>query len=288
VIENIWFHHIEMDSVISPFHFELNWYPAYSYPEIPESIPRDSIPDHWIVMTTPVEPPERGIPEFRDLRISDVTVKNARRAFHVNAFPEKPIHDIRWENVSIGAAEPGFINHARDWTMENVSLSLGGPGEIELKNCENVQLPEYAQPWIAGPGTNRSIGDFENFIDSLASGAVVPGITAICEEDLLISAGDTLFSEEIRVVLIPGEVLEFSFFEPMGDGFYITPVDILMEKGGKKLNVTGEREHKWTVLLRRESVPGEVDGADNWLYDPENQWLVINKQGSNFVITIRD
>ena len=287
VIENIWFHNIEMDSVISPFHFELNWYPAYSYPEIPESISRDSIPEHWKVMTTPVEPPERGIPEFHNLYISDVTVKNARRAFHVNAYPEKPIHDIRWENVSIGAAEPGFINHARDWTMENVSLSLGGPGEIELKNCENVELPEYVLPWISGPGTDKSISDFESFIDSLASGAATAGIKAIGQDDMIIRAGDTLYSEEIRVIIIPGENLEFGFFEPMGDGFYITPVSIGTGKQGKKLTVSGERKHKWTFLIKRESIPGEVDGADNWLYDPENQWLVMSREGSGFEIAIR-
>lgn len=140
VVEDIWFHDIEMDSVASPFHFELNWYPSYSYPEIPESEMRDSLPAHWLVMTQPVLPPEKGIPEFRDLTISQVSVRHARTAFHVNAFPEKPIRDLHWENVYIEAEEAGFIHHARDWTMENVSLSA--PGEIELRDCENVALPE--------------------------------------------------------------------------------------------------------------------------------------------------
>jgi hypothetical protein len=170
LIENIWFHHIEMDNVRSPFHFELNWYPQYSYPEIPESIPEDSIPEHWIVMTTPVLPPEKGIPEFRNLTISDILVKGARTAFHVNAYPEKPMRNLIWENVSIEAAEPGFINHAADWTMDNVSLSVPGTGEIALTNCVNVQLPESVTEVPAEPDETSPGSDLDNLIDSLKSG----------------------------------------------------------------------------------------------------------------------
>lgn len=44
LVENIWFHDIEMDNVASPFHFELDWYPSYSYPVIPPGLSGDSLP----------------------------------------------------------------------------------------------------------------------------------------------------------------------------------------------------------------------------------------------------
>ncbi len=64
LIENIFFHDIEMEQVARPFQFELNWYPEYSYPTIPEAEKQGEIPQVWKVMTTPVEPPEKVLRSF--------------------------------------------------------------------------------------------------------------------------------------------------------------------------------------------------------------------------------
>jgi len=286
VIENIWFHNIEMDKVNFPFHFELNWYPAYSYPVIPESIPRDSIPEHWIVMTTPVMPPEKGIPDFHDLIISDVTVKNARRAFHVNAYEEIPIRNVAWKNVSISAEEAGFINHARDWTMQNVSLSVPDNGQIELTNCVNVEVPEYAaMPETSNTPAART-GELRTLLDSLGSGGQTAVITALDGRNNIILSGDTLYSDTIRVILIPGEDTAFRFFEPMGDGFYITPVNISMEGSGRGFSISGERTHYWEFFALLQSRPEDVRGADAWYYDAETHWLIVKKEGNGFDLQV--
>lgn len=149
LMENISFHHIEMEDVTYPFHFELNWFPEYSYPTIPENIPEDSIPERWIAITRPVLPPERGIPEFRNISFSHITVNDAQKAFFVNAYPEKPMSMLQWNDVTIHAAEAGEISHALDWSMEKVSLYLPARGEIELNNAVNVQLPVYHIPETA-------------------------------------------------------------------------------------------------------------------------------------------
>jgi len=141
IMENISFHHIEMEGVTHPFHFELNWYPAYSYPKIPDNIPKESIPQRWYALTSPVLPPERGIPEFRDLSFSDMIVKNAKQVFFVNAYSEKPMRNVQWENVTIEARSGGSINNAKDWTMTNVILKASSP--VEVKNSTNVQLPTF-------------------------------------------------------------------------------------------------------------------------------------------------
>lgn len=308
LIENIWFHNIEMDSVRSPFHFELNWYPQYSYPEIPESIPRDSIPDHWIVMTTPVDPPEKGIPEFRNLTISDVTVTHARTAFHVNAFPEKPMRDLAWKNVSIQAAEAGFINHARDWTMENVHLEVPGDQQIKRSDCENVELPESVQVQNTPSGEKKSDPHKDSLLHSLLSGegptgegastsgaigqdasgqgSGFTGIRAVDENGKAIAEGDTIYSKVISIVCIPGQANSFSFFEPMGDGFYTAAVSIEFDKGQGRFSVSGEQDRDWSFYLKRQTPPSRVSGADGWEYDAEGQWLVMRKEGTGFQIRI--
>jgi hypothetical protein len=141
VMRDIYIHDIEMEGVDSPFRFELNWYPSYSYPTIPESIPESEYKEHWRTMTIPVEPPERGIPEFHSMTFANISVKNAGTAFHVNAYPEKPMRNMLWKNIIIEAREPGEITCAKDWVMENVTLLTPSDEPIKLDQVENVQLP---------------------------------------------------------------------------------------------------------------------------------------------------
>jgi polygalacturonase len=141
VIRDIWFHDIEMTDVARPFHFELNWYPSYSYPTIPAEIPESEYKPHWRTMTIPVEPPERGIPDFRNMTLSNISVKGGGSAIYVNAYPEKPMQGMRWENITIEAKEAGKMTCAKDWVMTNVTLLTPGGGNVEQDRCENVQLP---------------------------------------------------------------------------------------------------------------------------------------------------
>jgi len=155
LIENINVHDFEMIKVHRPFTFNLDWNPSYSYSAIPKDW-QGEIPERWKVLTQPVEPPERGIPEFRNIRISNVTVKSIsevgkdslpdrRRmtmAFEVTAYAEKPIHGLSWKDIIIEADTAGFIRHAKDWTMENVVVYTTDGKDILLENCENVELPK--------------------------------------------------------------------------------------------------------------------------------------------------
>ena len=141
VMKDIYIHDIEMEGVDSPFKFELNWYPSFSYPVIPESIPESEYKDHWHTMLTPVEPPERGIPEFRNMTFANISVKNAGTGFYVNAYPEKPMRNMLWKNIIIEAQKPGEITCAKDWVMENVTLLTPSEDPITLDQVDNVQLP---------------------------------------------------------------------------------------------------------------------------------------------------
>ena len=142
VMRDIYIHDIEMDSVDSPFKFELNWYPSYSYPVIPDSIPKSEYKDHWRTMLTPVKPPERGIPEFRNITLENISVKKAGTGIYVNAYSEKPMRNMLWKNIIIEAQKPGEITCAKDWIMKNVTLLTPSDDPIKLDQVENVQLPQ--------------------------------------------------------------------------------------------------------------------------------------------------
>ena len=286
LMENIHFHNIEMAGVTYPFHFEMNWYPAYSYPTIPENIPEDSIPARWIALTNPVLPPERGIPEFKNISFTDITVTDAQKAFFVNAYEEKPMHHLQWKNVSIQADEAGEINHARDWTMENVSLSLPASEEIALTNVVNVELPEFFIEESSQVEEEKVLVEL-NEILSLAESGEGTAMIAIDDENGTINSEDTILSEKITLVMRPEKENIFRFYEPWGDGVVFSPVDINLSVPANQLIVSGEKSHTWTFYVKITEKPHAVNGADSWEYYPDNQWLKLNKTGSTFTIQVR-
>ena len=171
VVENISIHDIDMIDVPRPFRFTLNWLPAYSYARLPADWTGE-VPAHWRVLTEPVIPPERGIPEFRNITFANVSVKRTgappaaepsssvtmhtpdplvSMAFDIEAYPEKPMRNLTWENVSIEAEGAGRIVHARDWVMKNVAVHTADPAPVAQEDCLNVP-----QPGIVSPAARRS------------------------------------------------------------------------------------------------------------------------------------
>jgi polygalacturonase len=142
VVEDIRIRGLHFEGVRRPFHFELDWYAAYSLARLPAEADPAAIPEHWRVLLQPVDPPERGLPLFRNIEIADVVATGAGMAFHANAFPEKPFADIRFRQVRIEAEKAGLIRHAVDWTMDDVVLTLpAGADNLTLADCRNVPLP---------------------------------------------------------------------------------------------------------------------------------------------------
>ncbi len=93
------------------------------------------------MLTQKVEPPETGIPEFRNISISDITVENGTVGIYCIAYEEKPMRNVVWENVKIEAQKPGKLINASDWTMKNVVLSTPDGENMELQNCSEIELP---------------------------------------------------------------------------------------------------------------------------------------------------
>ena len=92
-------------------------------------------------MTQRVEPPERGIPEFRNMKFENVIVKKAGKAFQVLAYPEKPMRGFTWRDVTVEAAEAGSIRHAADWTFERFNLDTADGGPVKVEESTAVAPP---------------------------------------------------------------------------------------------------------------------------------------------------
>jgi len=139
-VEDILVRDIRMENVRLPFTFTLNWNPSYSYATIPKD--EKNIPAHWIALSTPVTPPERGFCEFRNITIENVQIVNARRVFTASGLPDKPIVNVTFANITAQGNESGSIEYARNWTMRNVKLVTTDGTTVKVSNSENVETPE--------------------------------------------------------------------------------------------------------------------------------------------------
>ncbi|WP_346860173.1 glycoside hydrolase family 28 protein [uncultured Draconibacterium sp.] len=287
LIENIWFHDIKMKDVANPFRFELNWYPEYSYCNIPESIPEEEIKDRWRLLSQRVVPEEKGIPEFRDIKISNITVEKAEQAFYANAYPEKHIHHISFENVTVEAKESGKLSYASDWTMTNVQLTSASGKAIELIECNNIQQPELITPAKIDVPEKKNRPSLEEQMKVLSENKALVIIPVNRTAQHAIVQGDTtLFSEEMEIQILQQKEAFLSYLEPMGDGGNFMPVEISFAPSEGILEVKAQRQHDFSFIVHSEKQPENITGADKWKYDAENKQILIEKTGNSFTLLI--
>src|SRR5690606_23765863 len=107
---------------------------------LPEGYDIETVPDHWKVMLKRVEPEERGIPEFKDIYISDIKVKEADKAIVALGVEKSWIQNFHLEDVEINTESAGRIQYAKDWTFENVELNAKDTTSLKVDNSKNIQL----------------------------------------------------------------------------------------------------------------------------------------------------
>jgi polygalacturonase len=135
VMQNIRIRNVEMQGVPRPISITMNWNPSYSYAKLPDGM--KDIPDYWRVLLAPVSP-EKGLPHFRDVHISDITATGAQQAFTVSAYPEAPLQDFEFKNVHIEAKSAGSIQNAQNWSFTGVTITTADGSRVTVKNSTGV------------------------------------------------------------------------------------------------------------------------------------------------------
>ena len=142
-VEDILIRDTQMEDVPAPFTFTLNWNPSYSYATIPKNA--TNIPAHWVALSRPVTPPERGFCMFRNITIENVEIVNARRIFSASGLPEKLITNVNFTNVAARGLEAGSVEYARDWTMQNVKLETTDGAPLKISKSDHVEAPQVVK-----------------------------------------------------------------------------------------------------------------------------------------------
>jgi polygalacturonase len=138
-IEDIYFVNSVLDSIRNAYQFNLNWYPAYSYSELPKGYNYDSIPQHWKAMLQKVTPAEKGIPHSQNFYIDNVKITNAQKAFEVNGLPQSLFAHFHFTNSSLSAQILGTMEFTKGWEFRNFQLNISQKQEEKKKTAVEEQ-----------------------------------------------------------------------------------------------------------------------------------------------------
>ena len=122
-VEDIYFQHSTLDSVKNIFQFNLNWYPAYSYSELPAGYTKENIPAHWVSMLQKVEPAEKGIPHSKNFYISNITATNSTNAYVATGLDSSQLTNFVFTDCDLSATNMGSFEYTKDWQFNNVKFS---------------------------------------------------------------------------------------------------------------------------------------------------------------------
>lgn len=127
VIENIYFINSTLDSTKNIFQFNLNWYPAYSYSELPKGYNYDSIPQHWKAMLHHVEPASKGIPSARNIYVDKIKATNSDKVFEIAGLPQSRLQDFVFTNSTVTAGSIGSMEFTSGFVFNDFKMSVTQP-----------------------------------------------------------------------------------------------------------------------------------------------------------------
>ena len=139
-VEDVYFVNSVLDSVRNAYQFNLNWYPAYSYSELPKGYHIDSVPQHWRALLQRVTPAEKGIPYAKNFYISNVKITNAQKAFEINGLEKSQIENFNFTNSIVTANVLGEMVFAKNWKYKNFEISISQ--KIEPKKIGGIENEE--------------------------------------------------------------------------------------------------------------------------------------------------
>jgi len=147
-------HDLTLIGVATPISMTMNWNPSYSYATLPAGMNIKDAPPYWVPLTTPVSDAQ-GRPHFSGVHIWNIKATGARRAFSVEAYPDAPLADFKFDHLDIQAASAGSITDAKDWTFSDIKLATADFSAVKVTDSTNVTgLPAAAPAATAAAAAN--------------------------------------------------------------------------------------------------------------------------------------
>ncbi len=140
VVENIWIDNIAMANIAQEaLLFDL-FYGGKSASEVFDEQSGGEPTD------LPAKPVDETTPAFRDIHISNISCRGARRAMYFNGLPEMNVERVTVENASIYARTGAQLNESTDVVLRNVHVVPAEGPALLLNNVKNLKTEQFICP----------------------------------------------------------------------------------------------------------------------------------------------
>lgn len=140
-VENIYMTQVVADDVRHVLAADLNWNPSYSYSTLPREYEGKTVPEHWTVMLTPVEPKEKGYPHFRNIYLSDVKAVNTQTFISASGWDESlPLENFYLFDIDAKVDSAGKVIFTDGFRMKSIKLKVKDGSWVEEKANTNAQI----------------------------------------------------------------------------------------------------------------------------------------------------
>src|SRR5271170_2203007 len=149
IAKDIRIHDLELQGVAIPIHITMNWNPTYSYATLPAGTDPKTVPPYYITITTPVTPPEKGLPHFSDVHIWNIKATGAKQAFNVAAYPDATLDNFKIDHLNIEAKTAGTIANAKNWSLIDNTITTADGSKVTFVSGEgnsNLKDVPYGEP----------------------------------------------------------------------------------------------------------------------------------------------
>ena len=90
--------------------------------------------------TAPAPPAGEGTPAFRDFHISRVTCDGAKQAVLIRGLPERPLHDVTLDDVTLSARTAGLIEDADGVVCRDVHVTAADGSRVKVSDAPGLKL----------------------------------------------------------------------------------------------------------------------------------------------------
>jgi hypothetical protein len=98
--------------------------------------------------------------------------------------------------------------------------------------------------------------------------------------------GDATVAGKTTLLVFPAGTTSFTFHRPLGDGTAYEDVQIHVDESRGTITVDGGSTTDYVLRVKSFSAPGSVTGADSWTYDAAGEYVIADRRGQGFMITI--
>jgi polygalacturonase len=137
----------------------------------------------------------KGTPVFRDIAISNMTIRRARVAINIEGLPEMPISGLRISNVVASSKAGMKAQHTAAMELHNVQINAEGGPAFVIRESRELQLDNIA--------TRTPLADAPVVRLDRSPGAIVRASRAFPGTATFLSAG----TGELKSIVLEGNVL---------------------------------------------------------------------------------